>query len=213
MRLEVSVGPLHNQVMAIRKIARMGHPVLRQQTRDLTREELKSESFRQLLQDMVDTMEEYGGIGLAAPQIHESLNLAIIDYDDSNPRYTDAQSQDGENFTSMPLSVFINPRVTALTEETQSYWEGCLSVPEMRGLVTRPKKVRIDYWDVQGNEQSLVAEGFLATVFQHELDHLIGVLYVDRIGLKPGANLIAFTEEYQRYLVPREGSGVGELKD
>ncbi len=211
--MDASADSRHNDRMAIRKIARMGHPVLRNKTRDITREELNTEVFRQLLQDMVDTMEEYGGIGLAAPQIHESLNLAIIDYDDSNPRYADAKTQDGENFTSMPLSVFINPRVTPLTQETQSYWEGCLSVPEMRGLVTRPKKIRVDYWDVQGKEKTLVAEGFLATVFQHELDHLIGVLYVDRIGLKPGENLLAFTEEYQRYLVPREGSGVGELED
>jgi len=108
--------------MPIRKIARMGHPVLRAPVRELTAEEILSEDFDRFLEDMVDTMKEYGGIGLAAPQIHESISVAIIDYADDNPRYA-------ESAESMPLSVFINPRITVLDETEQGFWEGCLSIP------------------------------------------------------------------------------------
>lgn len=169
--------------MAIRKIARMGHPVLREKVRELTHEEIRSEWFERLLEDMVDTMEEYGGIGLAAPQIHESVSVAIISYG-------------GEE---MPLSVFINPRITVLDEQEQAFWEGCLSIPEIRGYVYRPRKIRVDYLDRAGSRQSLVAEDFLATIFQHELDHLAGTLFVDRIRYEPGNSPISFIEEYSRY--------------
>ncbi len=201
--------------MAIRKIARMGHPVLRAPVRELTLEDLRSDEFARLLDDMVDTMREYGGIGLAAPQIHESLAVAIIDYADDNPRYPEqSPSETTEGVAkSMPLSVFINPKITVLDATEQGFWEGCLSVPEIRGLVYRPRKIRVDYLDRQGKAQSLVAEDFLATVFQHELDHLAATLFVDRIRYAPGKSPISFTEEYSRYLIPDADSGVGELED
>lgn len=185
--------------MAIRKVARMGHPVLRQVARPLSKEEIKSPATRALVQDLVETMNEYGGIGIAAPQVHESVAVAIIDYQDEE--------------TSLPLTVIINPKITVLDENTQAYWEGCLSVPEIRGLVRRPRKVQIDFMDLNGNPQKIVAEGFSATVFQHELDHLFGVLFVDRIEMAPGKSQIAFTEEYARHLRPQEGDEVGELDD
>lgn len=197
----------------------MGHPVLRQKARELTPEEIRSPELKRLLQDMVETMEEYGGIGLAAPQIHESLSLAIIDYEEPSPRYPEAAEDDDAEgpadgaYSTLPLSVFINPKITVLDPTEQGYWEGCLSVPELRGLVYRPRKVRIDYLDLEGKPRSLVAEGFLATVFQHELDHLSGTLFVDRIRNEPGKTPIAFTEEYSRYLVPKEGDDIGELAD
>ena len=201
--------------MAIRKVARMGHPVLRQVARQLTIEEIRSPEFKSLLKDMVDTMNEYGGIGLAAPQIHESLAVAIIEYSAGESRYEDGESEASspDSETEMPLSVFINPTITVLDPAEKGYWEGCLSVPEIRGLVYRPQKIRVDFQDLEGKKRTLVAEGFLATVFQHELDHLAGTLFVDRIKNEPGKTPIAFTEEYGRYLVPREDDDVGELSD
>lgn len=197
--------------MAIRKIARMGNPVLRVKARELTLTEIQSDEFDRLIEDMVDTMEEYGGIGLAAPQIHESISVAIIDYEDSADSAADSGA-DGV-FHSMELSVFINPKITVLDSTEQGFWEGCLSVPEIRGLVYRPRKIRVDYLDREGEPQRLIAEGFLATVFQHELDHLDGTLFVDRIRNVPGETPISFVEEYGRYHVPKPGSEVGELGD
>jgi len=177
--------------MAIRKVARLGHPVLRQKTRELTSEEIHSPEIQRLIQDLRDTQAEYGGIGIAAPQIHESVRVAIIEFDGTNVRYRDTGSQ--------PLTVFINAKVTVLDSHEQTYWEGCLSVPGLRGQVSRPRKIRVDYLDETGSERSLVAEGFLATAFQHELDHLDGVLFVDRVMTAPGLTALSFTEEYQRF--------------
>lgn len=201
--------------MSIRKVARMGHPVLREKARDLTPEEIRSDDFERLLEDMVDTMEEYGGIGLAAPQIHEPLAVAIIEYADDHPRYSEQSKErgDSEGETSMPLTVFINPKITVLDPKEQGFWEGCLSVPELRGLVYRPRKIRVDYLDRDARPRAVVAEGFLATVFQHELDHLAGTLFVDRIRYAPGESPISFVEEYGRYHVPSRDSDVGELAD
>ncbi len=202
--------------MSIRKVARMGNPILREKARDLTLEEIRSDWFERLLEDMVDTMEEYGGIGLAAPQIHEPLAVAIIDFQDGQTRYPNPESEaelDSESLREMPLSVFINPKITVLDSKEQAFWEGCLSVPEIRGLVYRPRKIRVDFLDREGVARYLVAEDFLATVFQHELDHLVGTLFVDLIRNVPGETPISFIEEYSRYHVPTADSGVGELAD
>lgn len=188
--------------MAIRKVARMGHPVLRKKARDLTIAEIKSSATQSLIQDMIETMQEYGGIGLAAPQVHESLQLAIIGYSDESERYPGQGEQ--------PLSVYINPKITILDKTEQAFWEGCLSVPELRGLVHRPRKIRVDYLDHEGNAKSVTADGFLATVFQHELDHLAGVLFIDRI---KDTRHLAFLDEYERYHAPAEGDVEGELAD
>ena len=165
----------------------MGTPVLRQKARELTPAEILSPETRKLIQDMFDTLNDYEGIGLAAPQIFESLSLAIIHY-----------PQDEE-----PKIIF-NPKITVLDETLQGFWEGCLSIPELRGFVERPRKVRIDYLDLKAKPQSITVEGFPATVFQHELDHLFGVLYIDRVVNRPGENLLSFTEEYARYRLPEE---------
>jgi peptide deformylase len=202
--------------MSIRKVARMGHPVLREPVRELSLKEIQSEWFDRLLEDMVDTMEEYGGIGLAAPQIHESVAVAVIDFEGDNPRYaeqTGDPATNGDGMKAMPLSVFINPKITVLDKTEQGFWEGCLSVPELRGLVFRPRKIRVDYLDRDGKKRSVVAEDFLATVFQHELDHLAGVLFVDRIRYEPGKSPVSFLEEYGKYHVPHPESEVGELGD
>ncbi len=177
--------------MSILKVARMGHPVLREVARELTPQEIKSDEIRRLVEDMIETMHEYSGVGLAAPQVHRPLQLAVIEFEDDNPRYPDAGAQG--------LTVFINPRITVLDGKEQGFWEGCLSVPELRGLVYRPRKVQVDYLDLEGKPQQLVAEDFLATVVQHELDHLQGTLYVDKI---KDLKKFSFIEEYHRYWQP-----------
>jgi peptide deformylase len=174
--------------MAILKVARLGHPVLRSSCRELTAEEIVSEPIRALVRDMHATMIEYGGVGIAAPQVHEPVRLAMIEFDDSSDRYGVTADQ--------PLEVFINPRVTVLDETVAGFWEGCLSVPGLRGWVERPHKVQVDYLDLTASPQQLVAEGFMATVCQHEFDHLDGTLYVDRI-TDPAR--FAFNEEFARY--------------
>ena len=174
--------------MAIRKVARLGHPVLRQVARDLSRAEILSEDTQRLVADMVETMREYGGVGLAAPQVHESLRLAVIEVEALGERYKVEAAQ--------PLIVFFNARVSVLDPSPHGFWEGCLSVPGMRGYVERPRKIKVDFLDQHANPQTIVAEDFVATVFQHELDHLDGVLYVDKLADK---NRYAFIEEYQRY--------------
>jgi peptide deformylase len=177
-----------DETMAIRKIARLGHPVLRQKTREATREEIASPEMKRLVRDMIETMHEYGGVGLAAPQVHESVRLAIIEFEADNGRYPGDDAQ--------PLLVIWNARVKVLDATPAGFWEGCLSVPGLRGYVERPSKIEVSYLDERGKSKTLVAEGFLATVFQHELDHLDGVVYVDKITDK---SKFAFSEEYARH--------------
>ncbi|MDX1563671.1 MAG: peptide deformylase, partial [Gammaproteobacteria bacterium] len=143
--------------------------------------------------DMIDTLHDYGGIGLAAPQIGEPVRLAIVEIPEAGSRYGD--------LPGMPLTVFINPTITVIDPEPRGFWEGCLSVPGLRGYVERPQLIRVDYTDIEGEPQSLQLSGFLATVFQHEFDHLDGKLYVDRM---TDMSLLAFEEEFMRYLAPRE---------
>jgi peptide deformylase len=174
--------------MAILKVARLGHPVLRERCRDLTPDEIRSPRVAALVEDMRATMAEYGGVGLAAPQVHEPVRIALVEFAAHSERYEIDEAQ--------PLLVLFNARVTVLDETRSGYWEGCLSVPGLRGYVERPSRIRVDYLDEQACEQTLTGEGFLATVLQHELDHLDGVLYVDRIE-EPAK--LAFVEEYLRY--------------
>ena len=179
--------------MAIRRILRMGHPVLRQPARPLEPDEIGSSALAELIEDMVDTLHDYGGIGLAAPQIGESVRLAIIEIAGGPTRYGELES--------MPLTVFINPVIDVIDPATAGHWEGCLSVPGLRGFVERPQHVKISYTNVDGGADELELAGFYATVFQHEFDHLDGVLYVDRLA---DSRLLAFEKEYERYLLPRE---------
>ena len=174
--------------MAILKVARLGHPVLREECRDLTPAEIVSEPLKRLVQDMRETMVEYGGVGLAAPQVHVPVRLALIEFGETSTRY-DLES-------AQPLLVLFNTRLTLLDESPSGVWEGCLSVPGMRGYVERPSHVQVDYLDASAEPQRIVAEGFLATVLQHELDHLDGILYVDRLR---DPIRFAFTEEFERY--------------
>ena len=151
----------------------MGNPLLRLEAKTFTLEEILSEETEILLRDMWDSLEEAGGIGLAAPQIGISKQLAIIKLSEESDRYPDMETSEAY--------IIFNPKITVLDKEKQGFWEGCLSVPGLRGYVERPRKVKIDFLDENAKERTIEVEDFLATVFQHELDHLIGMLYVDRM--------------------------------
>jgi peptide deformylase len=175
--------------MAIRRVLRMGHPSLREVACPLGQNEVGSEPVRRLIADLVDTLHDYGGIGLSAPQIGESVRLAIIEIPGGPSRY-------GE-LAPMPLTVFINPVIEVLDPTTRGYWEGCLSVPGLRGFVERPQHVKIRYTSEQRETRELELQSFFATVIQHEFDHLDGKLFVDRLA---DSRLLAFEKEYERYL-------------
>lgn len=170
--------------MAKYEIKLMGDPVLRIPAEDIPLDQITSDEIQDLIQDMLDSMNELGGIGIAAPQIGISKKIALIDL-------SCVAEEDDED---EGVLVIINPKLTVLDETLQGFWEGCLSVPGLRGFVERPRKLLIEYYDQDGDEKSIVAEDFLATVFQHELDHLFATLYVDRI---KDTKLLVFEETFQ----------------
>jgi peptide deformylase len=170
----------------------MGHPLLREVARPLSGDDLRSDWLGRLCNDMVDTLHDYGGIGLAAPQIAEPLRLALIEIAGGPSRY-------GE-IPQVPRTFFVNPEIRILNPECAGYWEGCLSVPGLRGFVERPQHILVSYQQLDGSRRELELTGFLATVFQHELDHLDGKIYIDRIA---DSRLLAFEEEYLRFLEPQ----------
>jgi peptide deformylase len=177
--------------VAVRKIIRMGHPNLRRVASPVPLDSIHSPEFDRLLADMVDTLHDYGGIGLAAPQIDVPLRLAIIELPGGPSRYG--------QLDTIPLTVFINPVIHMLGGPDAGYWEGCLSVPGLRGFVSRPQYVRVDYVNRSGVSESLLLEGFPATVVQHEFDHLDGRLYIDRIS---DLTRLVFEEEFTRHILP-----------
>ena len=181
--------------MAVRKIIRMGHPALRQPAREVPAGDIGTDAMHRLLADMIDTLHDYGGIGLAAPQINENLRLAIVEL----PPLPDV---DGRLGAATPLTVCINPVVTVLEGEMAGTWEGCLSVPGLRGYVERPQHIRVEFTNPRGEQETTIARGLLATVFQHEFDHLDGKLYIDRI---TDPTKIAFEREFDRYVRDAEG--------
>ncbi len=174
--------------MTIQTIIRMGHPTLRLIAEPYPVDKIGSPEFKVLVEDMRETLEDSGGIGLAAPQINVSRQVAVIEIKDTSTRYGELQR--------VPFSVFVNPVIAVIGEETAGYWEGCLSVPGLMGYVERPQHVRIDYRDETGSAATAEFEGFLATVFQHEFDHLQGKLYIDRM---EDSTLFSFEDEYQAY--------------
>jgi peptide deformylase len=159
--------------VAIREIIRMGHPTLRRRARPLAPAEFNEPWLRELVPDMVETLHHAGGIGLAAPQVDVPVRVAIVEIPGGPSRY-------GE-IPAWPLTVYVNPEVEVLDGPSAGYWEGCLSVPGLRGYVERPQRVRVRALGLDGRPFEATLDGFLATVFQHEFDHLDGILYVDRL--------------------------------
>jgi peptide deformylase len=155
-----------------RPIATIGHPVLRERAREITPEELASAGVQQLIDDMIDTMHAANGAGLAANQVHELVRVAVIEVN-HNPRYPYKPD--------IPLTVVVNPVIEPVDDELVEINEGCLSVPDLRGDVTRHVNIRVRYLDRTGEAHDEVKRGLTAGTFQHELDHLDGTLFVDRV--------------------------------
>ena len=175
--------------MAILKVARLGHPVLRKVAMPVPVKEIRSAEIQRLIDDMVETMREYNGAGLAANQVHVPKQLCVIEVS-GNPRYPDAPR--------IPLTVLINPVVIPLTTELEEDWEGCLSIPDLRGMVPRYTAVRLEAYDRSGAKLDVVAKEFFARVIQHETDHLSGIVYVDR--MKDLSTLTHLTEWQKHWL-------------
>lgn len=177
--------------MAILKVSRMGHPVLRQPAREIPADRVDHPALQRLIDDMVETMADEQGIGLAAPQVFQSLRLVVLGDPQSDPEDPDA----------IPLTVLVNPRWLARSDEQAEAWEGCLSIPGLRGMVPRSVSVTLEALDRQGQRVELKAHDLFARVLQHEIDHLDGVLYLDRM---TDMRRLAFNEEFERYWRPRE---------
>ena len=161
----------------------MGHPVLRERARPLDKSDIKSATIQKLIDDMIDTMHEYHGVGLAAPQVHEGLRVfvALLDED------PDAKSE---------AAVIINPEIAPNGSAVEEGWEGCLSIPDIRGMVPRYTDIRLKALDRAGRTIELPLKNFPARVAQHETDHLDGVLFFDRM---KSFNTLTFLDEYSRF--------------
>jgi len=174
--------------MAILKVSRMGHPVLRAKARTVDKLELKNQAVQDFIDSMVDTMFEYSGVGLAAPQVHESLRIFVA--------MLDADGQ-GEG----DAVIFVNPEITVVGDQTLEGWEGCLSIPDVRGRVPRSQHIRVTALDRHAKRFELDLKDFPARVVQHETDHLDGVLFFDRM---KSLDSLTYLEEYSRYHARRD---------
>lgn len=181
--------------MPVLNIARLGHPILREIAQPVDLKALTASGdneLQQLIDDMIDTMREEGGVGVAAPQVARSLQIVMVEYQ-QNERYP---SQD-----DIPLTVYVNPKITHASKETASFWEGCLSLKDLRGLVTRPREVTVEAFSREGKKIVVEAKGFLAVVLQHEIDHLLGKVFLDRM---TDLTQLAWAEEWETYWAEKE---------
>ena len=167
----------------------MGHPVLRTRTRALDRAAITSPVVQKLIDDMLETMEEYHGVGLAAPQVHEDVRVFVASLD----------AERGEE-SAEPIAL-INPEITPVGSEVVDDWEGCLSIPDIRGKVPRYREVKVKAFDRNGGRIELRTKGFSARIVQHETDHLDGILFFDRMR---GFDTLTFLDEYSRYWVKHD---------
>lgn len=179
----------YNQQMAILKVARMGHPVLRARARAIDPADIRSPGIQQLIDDMFQTMKEYQGVGLAAPQVHESLRLFVAGF----APQPDEEENDQDH---VPLMVLINPEIQVVGDGVVEDWEGCLSIPEIRGRVPRARQIIVQAYDRRGKRIEIRAGGYTARVIQHETDHLDGVLFFDRMR---SLETLTYLEEFGRY--------------
>src|SRR5215469_1132725 len=183
--------------MAILKVARMGHPVLRARAKSVDPAEIASPRIQSLIDSMFETMQEYQGVGLAAPQVHESLRLFVAGF----PPRRGEGAKEADDEERVPLMVLINPEIKVVGTATADDWEGCLSIPDVRGRVTRALEIDVRAYDRRGRRIDIHAKGFTSRVIQHETDHLNGVLFLDRM---KSLETLTFLEEYSRYWNSRD---------
>jgi peptide deformylase len=171
------------------KRTQFGNPILRQKSKAVPVASVKKVFFKKLINEMFFTMRRVKGVGLAAPQINKSIQLAVIQIKKSKIR---------PEVKPLPATIIINPRITSISKEKDLDWEGCLSFPNVRGLVPRYSCITVEYINEKGEKQKVKLEGFQARVFQHEIDHLKGILYIDR--MSDMKKLVTLSEFKERFL-------------
>jgi peptide deformylase len=178
--------------MAIFKIAKLGNPVLRQVAKPVDLNDLAGSTMQTFIDDMIETMHHEGGVGLAAPQVNRSIQIVVLEYIE-NERYPDE--------ISIPLTVLVNPVLSDYSQETKEGWESCLSLVDFRGLVPRSTTVTLNAYNQQGNKIQKTVSDFEAVVLQHELDHLKGFVFLDRM---KDLTQLSYQEEFEEFWVKKE---------
>ena len=176
--------------MAILKVAQMGNPILRIPAEPV--KNIQASDIQRLIDDLIETMQEYRGVGLAAPQVHRSLQIAILEADEDDR---------AESAPPASPTVLINPRIVPASDQMEEGWEGCLSLPNLRGMVPRYTDIEVQAHDRRGKALTLKAVDFFAREIQHEYDHLIGTLFLDRM---KSLETLTFLDEFGRYWADRE---------
>jgi peptide deformylase len=176
----------------ILKVARLGYPTLRAAAQPVDPERIRTGELQRLLDDMVDTMHEYAGVGVAAPQVHVGLRVAVLEMT-AHPRHPE--------LAPVPLTYLINPVVTVLDDSTIDDWEGCLSVPDLRGIVPRYRRLRVQALGRNGEPLDFEAHDYHARIIQHECDHLRGEVYLDRMR---DMRSLTYLDEWQRFALAPE---------
>ena len=172
--------------MSILKIARIGHPVIRTAAEPVPQKAFGDPAYEKLIDDLQETMHEYEGVGVAAPQVHVGLRLAVLEVPGS------------ESQEEVPFTVLANPVITPVGDEAENGWEGCLSVPDLRGVVPRIKRIKLEALDRHGKPFSFEASDFFARVIQHECDHLDGCVYLDRMA---DMKSLTFIKEFETHVL------------
>lgn len=183
--------------VSILKVARMGHPVLRARAKAIDPSEIKAPRIQQLIDDMFETMREYQGVGLAAPQVHVGLRLFVAGFESEREGGSPPEDDD----RNVPLMALINPEIEPIGPAVVEDWEGCLSIPDIRGKVPRAASIQVKAYDRKGRRIELRTRGFTARVIQHETDHLDGVLFFDRM---TSFGTLTFLDEFSRYWNSRD---------
>ncbi len=172
----------------ILKTARIGNPIIRSIAEPVSKSEINTPEIQRLIDDMIETMREYDGVGIAAVQVHVAKQIAVLEAEEGHPRYPEAEK--------IELQILINPEIIEFGSECVEDWEGCLSVPGLRGNTPRSKEIRVRALDRNGERLEFAATDFHARIIQHECDHLNGKVYLDRM---KDLTTLSYQEEYQRY--------------
>ena len=174
--------------MSVLEIAQIGEPVLREQAIPVAQDEIQTPAIQSFVDDLIETMRDANGAGLAAIQVYRSIRICAVDVRAPNPRYP--------YMPAIPLTVMINPEITPLSEEMFDNYEGCLSVPNIRGLVKRYVEIKLRYFDRSAQVQEQVIKGISAGVYQHECDHLDGKLFLDKVA---DPNTLTTWDNFERH--------------